>query len=198
MTIAGGKILDGFLAFQDQLPAATAAKSLTGSDAPHRFAAAMERATTPPVGAIPPAAITPNASVHASPPASQVPHVTQPVRVAANPPATATDATVSSTSPAASADAADRARRALQLDPATPVQKTPESGDRILDGLSKLRSVFDNQQLKLNTMLQQPVGDTQQLMALQVEVVNFSLLVDVSSKLTGKSTQALETLMKGQ
>jgi type III secretion system YscI/HrpB-like protein len=31
-----------------------------------------------------------------------------------------------------------------------------------------------------------------------MEVANFTLLVDISSKLTGKTTQALDTLMKGQ
>jgi type III secretion system YscI/HrpB-like protein len=36
------------------------------------------------------------------------------------------------------------------------------------------------------------------LLAVQMEVVNFSMLVDVTSKLTGKSTQAFDTLLKGQ
>jgi type III secretion system YscI/HrpB-like protein len=33
---------------------------------------------------------------------------------------------------------------------------------------------------------------------MQVEVTKFSALVDLTSKLTGKSAQALESLLKGQ
>lgn len=96
---------------------------------------------------------------------------------------------------APSADAAERARRTLGLDAAT---AAPSGGDSILNGLQKLRSVFDQQQSRLNTVMAAPATDPKTLLNLQMELVNFTILVDVSSKLTGKSTQALETLLKGQ
>jgi type III secretion system YscI/HrpB-like protein len=40
--------------------------------------------------------------------------------------------------------------------------------------------------------------DASMLMSMQMEVVNYTLMVDVTSKLTGKSTQSFDTLMKGQ
>ena len=97
-----------------------------------------------------------------------------------------------------SADAAARARQTLGLDTPVAAPAAPAGGDSILNGLQKLRSVFDQQQNRLNTAMAAPAADAKTLLALQMEVVNFTILVDVSSKLTGKSTQALETLLKGQ
>lgn len=188
MSIAGGKILDGFLSFQGQTVGAPQdPKPLTSSSGMNRFADAMHRADAPHVPPIAPPQ---------GPQAVQLTQAVQPpVRVAANQPATQTDA-----SPSATVDpgASERARRTLQLDKPEAPSKPAETGDRILDGLQKLRGVFDQQQGKINAMIKEPVGDASKLMALQVEVVNYSVLVDVSSKLTGKSTQALETLLKGQ
>ena len=42
------------------------------------------------------------------------------------------------------------------------------------------------------------VVDTNALLAMQMEVAQYTILVDVSSKLTGKAAQSLDTLMKGQ
>ena len=99
---------------------------------------------------------------------------------------------------AADASAEERARRALQLE-SPPVQDAKAAGgDTILDGLQKLRGVFDAQQARIAALTSQPVVNFGTLMAVQMEVVNFSLLVDVTSKLTGKSTQAFDTLLKGQ
>ena len=95
------------------------------------------------------------------------------------------------------ADAADRARRTLQLDGKQPVSPA-QGGDSILDGLQKLRTVFDKQQGRINQIMASPVTDMKTLLAVQMEVVNFTVLVDVTSKLTGKSTQAFESLLKGQ
>jgi type III secretion system YscI/HrpB-like protein len=70
------------------------------------------------------------------------------------------------------------------------------TGDTILNGLSKLREVFDVQQSKLAG-----IGYTDSasgLIVAQLEVVKYSMLVDVTSKLTGKATQSFDTLMKGQ
>lgn len=70
------------------------------------------------------------------------------------------------------------------------------TGDTILGGLSKLREIFDVQQSKLAG-----IGYTDSasgLIVAQLEVVKYSMLVDVTSKLTGKATQSFDTLMKGQ
>jgi type III secretion system YscI/HrpB-like protein len=99
--------------------------------------------------------------------------------------------------PVANAAAEERARRVLQLD-TPPSADSKQAGDTILEGLQKLRGVFDAQQARINAVMSEPNVDFQTLMALQMEVVKFSLLVDVTSKLTGKSTQAFDTLMKGQ
>ena len=95
-------------------------------------------------------------------------------------------------------NAADRARRTLELDGRTPQVTAPQGGDTILDGLQKLRGVFDRQQARVNQVTSGPITDMKTMLAVQMEVVNYSVLVDVTSKLTGKSTQAFETLLKGQ
>ena len=99
--------------------------------------------------------------------------------------------------PVTDAAAEERARRVLQLDAPQSVD-SKQTGDTILEGLQKLRGVFDAQEARINSVMSEPNADFQTLMALQMEVVKFSLLVDVTSKLTGKSTQAFDTLMKGQ
>ena len=93
----------------------------------------------------------------------------------------------------------ERARRALELEaPATPPTATPAGGDAIIEGLQKLRGVFDERTTRLNAIMSSKSVDVGTLMAMQMELVRFSLLVEVTSKLTGKSTQAFDTLMKGQ
>jgi type III secretion system YscI/HrpB-like protein len=94
-------------------------------------------------------------------------------------------------------DASERARRALDLDRAKEAAK-PEGGDLILDGLQKLRGSFDARQAKVAELLEAKDVSASSLLAMQVEVVNYTLMVDVTSKLTGKSTQSFDTLMKGQ
>lgn len=90
-------------------------------------------------------------------------------------------------------DARARAREGLGL------EKTEASGgDVILESMQKLRGVFDQSQSRVAALMNSATVDTRTMMAMQMEVANFSLLVDISSKLTGKSTQSLETLMKGQ
>lgn len=84
--------------------------------------------------------------------------------------------------------------RTLELNQlASPLSST---GDAILGGLSRLRETFDIQQTRLGQMVN---GSTAaELVAVQLEVVQYSMLVDVTSKLTGKATQSFDTLMKGQ
>lgn len=95
------------------------------------------------------------------------------------------------------AEAVGRARETLGLDP---VQKAgqPQPGDLILDGLQKLRGNFDASNASINRLMNSSTLDAHAMMEMQVELVRFSLLTDITSKLTGKSTQAFDTLMKGQ
>jgi type III secretion system YscI/HrpB-like protein len=93
--------------------------------------------------------------------------------------------------------AGERARRALELEPVRESGRTA-AGDLILDGLQKLRGTFDSRQAKVSELMRTTGTDASMLLAMQVEVVNYTLMVDVTSKLTGKSTQSFDTLMKGQ
>lgn len=75
---------------------------------------------------------------------------------------------------------------------------SPKQGDMILQGLEKMRSVFDKQISDVAAATSAPMTDYRNLMTLQQEMTKFSLLVDVFSKLMGKATQTFDTLMKGQ
>ncbi len=79
-----------------------------------------------------------------------------------------------------------------------PVASQERHGDMILDGLSYLRDTFDRQTERVGGITSMPISGTEKLIATQVEIVKFTLLMDVTSKLTGKSTQTFDTLMKGQ
>ena len=135
-----------------------------------RFAAAMDRANGDPAAGATPSDADP--------------------RLPAAGPATAADGAGSAT-----ADAQERARRALNLGSA---KQQPAHGEAILNGLQNIRGVFTAQVAHMNELAARPRADVNTLMALQMEVAKFALLVDVTSKLTGKSTQALETLLKSQ
>lgn len=98
---------------------------------------------------------------------------------------------------ASSSDPAARARRALQLD--APDQSTAPAGggDAILDGIQKLRNVFGKEVSSLaatNTNISSSEG----LFRVQAVAAEFSLFMDVSSKLAGKASQVFESLLKGQ
>jgi type III secretion system YscI/HrpB-like protein len=134
-----------------------------------RFAAAMDKADTDPAAGRQPADAT--------------------SRVLATKPAT--EAAGGTT-----ADAAERARRGLNLDPAQAAK--PAHGETILNGLQNIRGVFGAQEARLDNLISRPAADTNTLLAMQMEVTKFSVLVDVTSKLVGKSTQAFESLLKGQ
>ena len=88
--------------------------------------------------------------------------------------------------------------KSLDLDKTARPAEVPSTGDLILGGLKKLRGMFDAQNTSITEMINRPMGDSKSLLAMQVEVVKYSLLIDVASKLTGKSTQSFDTLMKGQ
>ncbi len=121
---------------------------------------------------------------------AQNPANQDPAKIAADPKAAAVD-------PASDAAGRERVRRSLELDGAKPAA-TSTSGDTILGGLQKLRGVFDDRNTRLNAIMKSNVVDTNALLAMQMEVAQYTILVDVSSKLTGKATQSLDTLMKGQ
>ncbi len=103
------------------------------------------------------------------------------------------------TPPAATVDAGatDRARQGLGLDGA-PAAVPPSAGDMILEGMQQLRGVFDARETRISQLMSTESVNANTMMAMQMEVANFTLLVDISSKLTGKVTQSVDTLMKGQ
>jgi hypothetical protein len=96
----------------------------------------------------------------------------------------------------APADAQERARRGLGLEAPHAPQDT--QGDTILVGLQKIRGVFDAHQQHMKGLVSLPAASTTALMAMQMEVTNYSLLCTITSELAGKSTQTFETLLKGQ
>lgn len=121
------------------------------------------------------------------------------------PGATATDLTppllsapgtppVAEVAPSAEADPRLRAAEGLGLnrdDPSGP-------GNSILNGLEQLRATFDGQYNSVGARLEGTTMDVASMMELQAEVVKYSVLVDVSSKLAGKVTTSIDSLMKGQ
>lgn len=111
---------------------------------------------------------------------------------------TAESAPVSEVQPADAASAADRQRAldTLQLGADTGARTT---GDSILGGLERLRGVFDAQESRIREVASvQGTGATEALIVAQFEIVQYSMLIDVTSKLTGKATQSFDQLMKGQ
>lgn len=103
-------------------------------------------------------------------------------------------APVSGVAEAGRTDALDRARAGFGLEQGAP----GAGGDMILEGMQKLRGVFDASQGRVGDILSKGGTDASSLMQMQLELTNFTLLVDLSSKLTGKTTQVFDTLMKGQ
>jgi type III secretion system YscI/HrpB-like protein len=170
MTAVSLSPLDKVAAVKDALGTPKVGRPDAAAGASQRFSAAMDRAIA---GVVPPSA---------------------PVKVAQLQ-APVSDAGVGRVTDAA---AEERARRVLQLDAPQAADSKQNGGDMILDGLQRLRGVFDAQQARISSVMSEPAVDFQTLMKVQMEVVHYSLLVDVTSKMTGKSTQAFDTLLKGQ
>lgn len=101
---------------------------------------------------------------------------------------------VAEASPSAETDARLRAAEGLGL----ASEESVGPGNSILNGLEQLRSVFDSQYGAVGSKLQGTTLDTAALMSLQADIVEYSVLVDVSSKLAGKVTTSIDSLMKGQ
>lgn len=102
---------------------------------------------------------------------------------------------VGEASPAAGDQA--RARQALELGVAPDTSRT-ETGDAILGGMQKLRGAFDASFSRIGDISRSNLSGVETVIEMQREVVHYSLLIDVTSKLVGKATQAADQLMKGQ
>ena len=102
------------------------------------------------------------------------------------------------TAPAdADLDAQARARQGLGLD-RSPAAGDGTGGDMILKGLENMRGVFDASQGRVSELMSRANLDSGTMMRMQMEMTQFTMLVDISSKLTGKVTSTFDTLMKGQ
>lgn len=104
---------------------------------------------------------------------------------------------VNNTGAPSSVDDQTRARRALALDGATGTQATT-AGDTILGGMQKMRGFFDIRQHNISNVTHSNLVDSQTLLTMQKEVFQYTMLLDISSKLTGKASQVVDQLMKGQ
>lgn len=118
-------------------------------------------------------------------------------QLATTPSPTATDA-VQGVQETGAADARNRAAEGLELRNPDQSNRAENSGATILNGLEQLRGAFDKNFTSVSDRIQGTEMNVASMIALQAEVVKFSVLVDVSSKLAGKSTQAMDSLMKGQ
>ena len=87
--------------------------------------------------------------------------------------------------------------RALELSKSNVVNPATE-GDAILSGLKKLQGVFSNRQRELNETIEAPNLSAQSLMRIQMDMVQYTLMIDVASKVSGKLTQSVDSLVKGQ
>ena len=134
------------------------------------------------------------AAMEAAGMAGRSPEVAPPVRVAE---LTGTGTATDATPPADAASAANRAVKGLELTP--DADGTAGTGTTILEGLGQLRGIFDRELggIADGVSTVNPY-DSVGMMNLQAQLVEFSLVVDVTSKLAGKSTQALDSLMKEQ
>jgi type III secretion system YscI/HrpB-like protein len=101
---------------------------------------------------------------------------------------------VAEATPGADVDSRLRAAEGLGLDADAPAGP----GNSILNGLEQLRASFDSQYNAVGSKLQGTTLDVTAMMQLQADIVKYSVLVDVSSKLAGKVTTSIDSLMKGQ
>lgn len=78
------------------------------------------------------------------------------------------------------------------------VVEGPGSGtDFVREGLSQARGVTDARIAAVKARAEGAMEGADALIAAQYELVRFSLFMDVTSKLVGKATQTVDTLMKG-
>lgn len=99
--------------------------------------------------------------------------------------------------PAAGIDQRRETIKALELAPDAPARPV-NPGDTILSGLKKLQGEFSDKQSMLIRDIDSPSTSTSALLKLQMDMVQYTLMIDVASKITGKMTQAVDSLTKGQ
>ncbi|WDE09423.1 type III secretion system inner rod subunit SctI [Thalassomonas haliotis] len=71
-------------------------------------------------------------------------------------------------------------------------------GDKVLDGLEKIKNVHEAEVEGINLSLASPDLDVQTLMGLQMKLSRLSLQQDLIAKTASKSTQNLDSLLKTQ
>ena len=71
-------------------------------------------------------------------------------------------------------------------------------GDAILSGLGRIQSVFAQQEAGLAATMESTNVSVGSMLQLQMNMVQYSVLIDVASKITGKLTQSVDSLVKGQ
>lgn len=98
--------------------------------------------------------------------------------------------------------ALDPAFAAPQTSPSPTVIDNPASlGDRILASVDQMRTGYQETMQRIDTNLQSdPAPETRMrdMMEMFVDITRLSLQQEVLGKLAGKSTQNLDTLLKGQ
>ncbi|SDR14800.1 hypothetical protein [Pseudovibrio sp. Tun.PSC04-5.I4] len=93
---------------------------------------------------------------------------------------------------------------AKPVDPSSAVSATrevasvdPTDSNFLIDGLAKVRGAFTESSSNImNLSSGSELGQVDRLINMQIEVANYSLLVDVSSKIAGKTVQGLDALMR--
>jgi type III secretion protein I len=92
--------------------------------------------------------------------------------------------------------------RAGRVDPTLPAIETPSSlGDKILQGVDRVRAEYKDtmavMQERLTPIDAQPVG-LQEMIRVHMEITRMTLQEELIGKIVGRSTQNVETLLKGQ
>jgi type III secretion system YscI/HrpB-like protein len=94
------------------------------------------------------------------------------------------------------------AQEVQRVQDAQATQGTDNPGDRILDGLSRMSSGYDNTmrqvQETLNTLQPGDVMSSADLLKLQFAITQVSVQQDVTGKVVGKATQNLDSFLKNQ
>jgi len=98
---------------------------------------------------------------------------------------------------ASAAGADERARQTLGLGE-NGEQGSTLGGDAVLDGLARLRGAVNSETSKLMSVGNAGALSSEGMLGVQEAYDKFSLLADVSTRVLGKTTQTLDTLLKGQ
>ncbi|WDD96615.1 MULTISPECIES: type III secretion system inner rod subunit SctI [Thalassomonas] len=80
----------------------------------------------------------------------------------------------------------------------SPDEQGSNIGDKVLDGLEKIKNVHEAEVESINVSLATPDLDVQSLLGLQLKLSRLSLQQDMIAKTASKSTQNLDSLLKTQ